>query len=409
MAELLKVLSSIDLFFIGLCDIIGSGIFFIFIYILFIGKKWSIYAIILIGISSIISGLCYSEIVSIFKNNSSEFNLIASILGYNYSTFFSFLIILFQLFTIASIMIALCKYIFDDNNSSIYFGFFITTLTFVLLFLGIQLSANIISSIGVIIILLCITIIISGFVKIDFNEKSKRLLINQTATPFNFIVCCAFSVFLFSGYDSIIKVYEEVHPDDIKYIPVVIISSIVVSFIIYLLLTIIMLYTFDNSIKNENAPISILFRNLLNEKAFMISYVIGAIIIFGTFYGTSLISSRFIYGLAKNKILPQVLLQLSRYKTPYIILLLQFIVVITIVLFHNVIFSVDIANIFVFIILIHINIGIVIYRYNNGVKEGEFRMPFYYRDVPILPIFNSILIIVLLIVSVYILPDIIYS
>jgi amino acid transporter len=150
-----------------------------------------------------------------------------------------------------------------------------------------------------------------------------------------------------------------------------------------------MLYSSDNSIKKF--------------------YIIGAIIIFGTFYGTSLISSRFIYGLAKNKILPQELLVLSRYKTPYIILLLEFIVILIIVLFHNVIFSVDIANIFVFIILIHINIGIVIYRYNNGVKEGEFRMPFYYRDVPILPIFNSILIFVLLIVSIYILPDIIYS
>jgi amino acid transporter len=137
-------------------------------------------------------------------------------------------------------------------------------------------------------------------------------------------------------------------------------------------------------------------------------YILGAIILFGTLYGTSLISSRFIYGLAKNKILPQELLQLSRYKTPYIILLLQFIVVITIVLFHNVIFSLDMANIFVFIILIHINIGIVIYRYNNEVKEGEFKMPFYYRNVPILPILNSILIVVLLLVSIYILPDIIH-
>jgi amino acid transporter len=386
MNELLKVLSSMDLFFIALCDMLGTGIFVIFIHVLFVGKKWSIYAIILIAISSIISGLCYSEIVSIFKNNSSEFNLIASILGYNYSTFFSFLIILFQLFTIASIIIAFCKYVLNgyDNRLSIYLGVFITTLTFVLLFLGIQLSANIISSIGVIIILFMSYIIISGFVKIDFNRKSKRL-----SYSFNFIICCAFSIFLFTGYDSIIKVYEEIHPDDIKYIPVVIISSIVVSFIIYLFLSFIMLYSSDNSIKKF--------------------YIIGAIIIFGTFYGTSLISSRFIYGLAKNKILPQELLVLSRYKTPYIILLLEFIVILIIVLFHNVIFSVDIANIFVFIILIHINIGIVIYRYNNGVKEGEFRMPFYYRDVPILPIFNSILIFVLLIVSIYILPDIIYS
>ena len=91
--NLLKILTFKDLFFIGLCDIIGSGIFYIFIYTLLYGKKLSVYGIILIGISSIISGLCYSEIISIFKNNSAEFNLVASIFGNNYSKLFSILII----------------------------------------------------------------------------------------------------------------------------------------------------------------------------------------------------------------------------------------------------------------------------------------------------------------------------
>ena len=130
--NLLKILTFKDLFFIGLCDVIGSGIFFIFIYTLLYGKNFSILAVIIIGISSIISGLCYGEIISIFKNNSPEFNLVNTIFGENYSKIFSICIIFFQLFTIATIIIALNKYLFNDG---INFGLIITVITFLLLFM----------------------------------------------------------------------------------------------------------------------------------------------------------------------------------------------------------------------------------------------------------------------------------
>lgn len=391
--NLLKILTFKDLFFIGLCDIIGSGIFYIFIYTLLYGKKQSIIAIIIIGFSSIISGLCYGEIISLFKNNSSEFNLINSIYGENYSKFFSLSIILFQLFTIATIIIALNKYLFNDY---INFGLFITIIIFLLLFFGIKLSTNIINNIGIIILIILLFIIIIGL----FNIKPvKNAFINQsTSNIYNFLVCCTFVIFLYSGYDSIIKVYDEVHPDHIKYIPYAIIASIIVSLFLYLFLSIIMLYNFNNS--NINAPISYLYKIFLGNNAYYISYIIGAIILFGTSFDMSLISSRYIYGLAKNKILPDFLTNLSYFKTPYIILLLQFILVFILVLNNNVEFALIMANIFVFIILIHINLGIIIYRYKNNNNKNDFKMPFYYNNIPILPLVNISILIILLLVSI---------
>lgn len=390
--NLLKVLTFKDLFFIGLCDIIGSGIFYIFIYTLLYGKKQSILAVLTIGISSIISGLCYGEIISIFKNNSSEFNLVNSIFGENYSNIFSLTIIFFQLFTIATIIIALNKYLFKDN---IIFGLFITCVIFLLLFYGIKLSTNIINVIGIIILIILIFIITIGL----FNIKPvKNAFINQSTNTYNFLICCTFVVFLYSGYDSIIKVYDEVHPDHIKYIPYAIIGSIIIATILYLLLTIIMLYNFNSS--SINAPISYLYKLFLGDYAYYITYIIGAIILFGTSFDISLISSRYIYGLAKNKILPDFLTTLSCFKTPYIILLLQFIFIFILVLNNNVEFALSMSNIFVFIVLIHINLGIVIYRYKNEKKENEFKMPFYYNNIPTLPLINLILLIILLFVSI---------
>lgn len=405
--NLLKILTFKDLFFIGLCDIIGSGIFYIFIYTLLYGKRLSILGVILIGISSIISGLCYGEIISIFKNNSAEFNLISSIFGNNYSKIFSIIIIFFQLFTIATIIIALSKYLFNDSIYSLYFGILITIITFILLYFDIKLSSNIINSIGVIILIILIFIIIIGLFNIT---PSKNAFINKSPTYFNFLICCTFIVFLYSGYDSITKVYEEVHPDHIKYIPHAIISSIIVAGFLYLFLTIIMLYNFNNNkIKNINAPISLLYKLFIGDYAYYISFIIGAIILFGCAFDTSLISSRYIYGLSENNILPKNLMTLSLYKTPYIILILQFIFIFLIVLLHNVQFSLDMTNIFIFIILLHINLGIVIYRYNNQKNNDNFKMPFYYNNIPILPLFNSILIIILLIISIIILPNIVIS
>jgi hypothetical protein len=96
------------------------------------------------------------------------------------------------------------------------------------------------------------------------------------------------------------------------------------------------------------------------------------------------------------------------------------------VLIDNEKITMNMTNIFTFIILITINISIVLYRYynsenfinKNDIEKEEkniiknlnneidiiYKMPFYYKEIPILPLINSIFLFILLIVCFIIFP-----
>ena len=397
MKELLKSLSFKDLFFINLSDIIGSGIFVLFIYVLIYGGKDTMYAMLLVTISSIISGFTYSEIVSIYKNNSSEYNLFNDIFGNKLSNTFSIIQSMHQITTIATVILAASYYIFGDTNYyyNMIFSILLLIIICLLNYFGIQLSSFILNFIGVITLVLLIFIIIYGFANINKqNIISKNDYINKNTSILNILICSTILMFVFEGYDSATKMYEEIRPDTINKIPSVISSSIIVTAIIYLLLAYLMLYVFnDKNIKKIYNPISKLYKIFLGKNAYNISYALGAIILFGTCFGESLSTSRYMYGLSENNVLPNFLTKLSNYQTPYYIILLQFVITLILILFNNVIFSLDISNIFLFIMLLLVNICIVIYRYKNREKKDDesYKMPLYYKGIPILPIINTII------------------
>lgn len=403
--ELLEYLDFKDLFFINLCDIIGGGIFVLFTFILSFGGKNTIYAFILITLSFLISGMAYAEIVSIFKNNSSEYNLISNVINDKYAQLFSILIILFGIFTTATIIISCSKYVFNDNYIyNLSFSIILACSIFLLNFYGIEISSIILNIIGIIIILLLIFIIIYGH--INLNKFKKKSFNNSKTKPLNFFICSIFIVFLFAGSDNITKMYNEIKSDTKKYIPYIIISSIIFSSIIYILLANLMINVFDEKmLKNEYNPISLLYKIFLGNNAYFISFFAGLIILLGSAFAVSLASTRYTYGLSKNNVLPNYLQKLSSYNTPYFIIIIHLVIVLLITITNNQNAALDLTNIITFIILLHINICLIIYRYNNKKNDKSYKMPLYYKSIPILPVFNSIFLFILLIISIFILPD----
>lgn len=411
MTELNKILRFKDIFFIGLSDIIGAGLFAIFTSTILYGGTNTIPAFITIAISSMISGLTYSEISSLFKSNISEITLLKEVYSEEYSYFISYIIVFFQLFTIVTIIIALSKYIFNDNRFyGILFSIIIISIIYLINYYGIGLSSFIINIVSLITVICLIFIILYGlsFGNINSNKKMNNFSIKQTGL-YGFLISCTFIIFLFSGYDSVCKVYDEIHEDTVEYIPECIVSIIIISTFIYIFIAYLIIKLFkDKDIINEFTVVAQLYKILISNKAYYFAYVIGIFIVIICALTGTLTMSRYVYGLSKDNMLPVYLTQLSKYKTPTNILLLSFIFSIFLAIMDNEKITMNITNIVVFIILISVSSALVIHRYNNKDSTDDdksYKMPFYFNGVPILPIFNTIFLIILLITCFIIFPE----
>jgi amino acid transporter len=429
MQELKKILDFKDLLFISLSDIIGVGLFVSFSNTLLYSGSNIFLAFIIISISSLISGLSYSEISFLYKSNISDFFIIKELFGETYSNFIAFCTFIFGLLTVSTIIITLSKNLFNKNrNQGVIFSIFILSILFIINYFGIELSRNIIDIISFISVILLVFIIIYGIIYIQkYDINIKNTFSNNDAGIFGFLKTCTFLIFLFAGYNSIFKMYDEIKKETIKDLPLCCSTSIIISSIIYILITFLIIKLFnDIDIREELAPLSILYKKLIGILSYKITYYISIIIIIGACFTTLLSETRYIYGLSKEKILPDIFAKLSIYNTPYYTLILAYIICIMLVLIDNEKITMNMTNIFTFIILITINISIVLYRYynsenfinKNDIEKEEkniiknlnneidiiYKMPFYYKEIPILPLINSIFLFILLIVCFIIFP-----
>lgn len=441
MGELNKILDTKDLLLISLSDIIGAGLFVVFSSTLLYGGSNIILSFIVITISSLISGLVYTEILLIYKSNISDIFITKEIFGEPYSNFIAYCTFIFGLLTASTMIIALSKYIFNKNRGyGVLFSLSIVSILFIINYFGIELSRDIINIISFTTLILLIFIIIYGIIyvqKYDVNIINK--FSNKDTGVVGFLKTCTFIIFLFSGYNSIFKMYDEIKKDSLINLPICCSSSIIISSIIYILITFLIIKLFnDKDILNDFTTVSLLYKKLLGLTSYKIIYYISIIIIICASFATLLTNTRYMYGLSKENILPSIFSKLNEYNAPTYTLILSFIICVLLVIIDNEKITMNMTNIFTFIILITINISIVLYRYynteafinnnnteafinnntnidkQNNIKKEEqyelnefnifYKMPFYYNEIPILPIINSIFLSILLIVCFIIFP-----
>lgn len=419
MHELNKFLTFKDILLINLCDIFGAGLFAIFSSTLLQGGTNIIWAFIVTTISCIISGLVYAEIISIYGTNISEITILKDIYGKYYGNMMAYLMAFLELLIASTIMIALSKYIFKSNRFlGILLSFTIITTIFIINYYGIELSTLVINTITIIMIILLIFIILYGYLfsNVIITKKTSNKFSKKQTGLYGFFVCCTFIIFLFTGFDSVAKIHDEIKHEEIDKIPNCITLSIIIVAVIYILLTLLITRIFnDEDIKDDFLTIPLLYKILIGNTGFVITYIIGILIVIGSIITILLTTSRYMHGLSKDNILPEIMSELNEYKTPTLILLLSYIICIIFIFIDNEKLAMNLSNIFVFIILVSTNFALVIYRFydynqiilkknndgrniNNKDINKQYKMPGYINNIPILPIINSVFLSILLFV-----------
>lgn len=299
------LLSLTDLILMGLANIIGAGIFVIIGKSIKYGGKQTIFALLIPAFISLIMGFCYIEIYSRFKSSITEYLAVQNTMGEITGQIMLYLTYFFAIFSGVTIVISISKYIghfhtlsYIKNSSFFQIGFsiFLLCLMSFINYIGMETSKFVANSISILMIIILGTIILLSLKFISYDK-----IVTIPDVPWDsFVLSAVLSLFLFNGYDFLVKISDDVaNPDNIK---TALVASISITTLIYIAIIIsaICLLGFKQSSSTYNI-ITKMYQALTNKYISVIVFVIGAFIMFNTAFLSVLSATRFMEGLGKEK------------------------------------------------------------------------------------------------------------
>jgi len=388
MSELKRQMGLFQLTMYGTGLILGAGI-----YVLigeatgFAGDSVWI-AFVLGSIVALFAGFSYAELSSIFPKAAAEYVFIKNAFKNN---FFAFLIgwltSITSIITAATVALGFGGYFAEFVDIPIIISAIgLLVILSIVNFVGIRESAwtntifTIIEASGLIII------IIIGF---TFSNPEP---VNYFESPSGFTgIAIAFVLifFAFIGFEDMANVAEEVKRPK-KTIPKAIILSVLISGIIYVLVSLAVVRVVNwEELATSAAPIALVAEKGLGSEAHILLSSIALFAITNTVLITLVAGSRMFYGMAREKVFPAIFEKIHfKTKTPWIAVI---IILVTSIAFTLVGDIVIVANITVFAIVITfaaINLAVIVLRYTEPDIERKFRVPINIGKFPILPLFG---------------------
>jgi APA family basic amino acid/polyamine antiporter len=401
--ELKKELELKDLIFMGLGNIVGAGVFVILGRTVLFGGKFTIPAFLIVSFLSIVMGLVYLEIHNRYKSDITEYLAIKDTFGEKIGKISLYIIYLFAVFSAVTITIAMTKYISNHgyftnifNNRKwleIVFSIILISLMCYINYRGIETSKIVANTIGI-----AMLIVLSGIVLLGTKHFHIKKIMNGPKVEWNsFLLATILALFLFNGYDLIIKMNNETkNPEDTSK---ALIGTIGLTTIIYLLILIGCLSVLGyKKMTKSYHPLSEIYEFLVNKKVAIISYILGIFIMFNTAFLSLLSGTRFMYGLGKDKEIhySDFWTTLSKYQTPKNAILFTFILAICLTLINNEVTMTIFTNTSVLFILLLIACSILIIRWrerNEKEKEKHNFIPGNIKNIPVVVILSIIILI----------------
>jgi APA family basic amino acid/polyamine antiporter len=318
---LLKSLTLSNLTFIGLGDIFSAGIFVLITQCIQYSGENIYWVFLFITTLIMISGLSYCEISDIYPDNTAEQQAIRDGIHPIAGRISNFLIYFYGIATTSTILVSIAKYLetnYHENKNrltnSMFSGIFrkydklekngylnpiITTILLVVMTVwnlsGIQVSKKIIQSIIVILISLLSILFVGGFSKNPLTIPKNTFPSKSS----NFILASVLFIFLYDGYDSIIKMKEEAINQ--KDVPYAILLSIIISSCLYFICIYLgrkwMSFT---EITKSITYIPSLFSKIFGNSYYSLILLIGLIIMLNSSFISYLATTRYLYGVAHD-------------------------------------------------------------------------------------------------------------
>ena len=397
-----KELGLMDLIFLGLGCIIGSGVFVILGRTIKFGGKYTLISFIIVALLSLVMGYCYIEIYSRYKSDITEYLAVKNNIGEKTGKITLIIIYLFSVFSAITVVVSITKYIGRNGfnlfkNSAmkeIGFSIFLITVMTIINLAGIKTSKLVCNSIGIMMMLILGGIILLGGNKVCINKLKNGPKIKWDS----FVLATILALFLFNGFDIIVKMSDEAKNE--KDTKKALVWTITSTGLIYLLVIIIGICILGyGKISGTYHPISMIYEYLVNKKFGYLVYVLGGIILFNTAFLTLIGATRFLYGLARDDeiIFSDKLSVVDKNKTPRNAIYATFGLSVASALLNNEVILAVFTNFSAMYILILVAISVLIIRWRERNNEKEKEEHNYIRgnigNIPV-PVVLSLMVMI---------------
>jgi APA family basic amino acid/polyamine antiporter len=384
----------------GVGNVLGAGIYALIGEV--VGKTGNIswLAFVLASITGALTGLSYAELSAMYPKSAAEFVYTEEAFKKRSLSFILGWIIIFSgILSAATVALAFGGYLSDlIGISSIVFNILFAIILVLGLsmvnFIGIKTSTRtniiftLIEASGLIII------IILSF----FGQQEPNYFSLPSGSSFVVIFSAvALIFFAYIGFEDIANIAEEVKEPH-KNVPKAIIYSIIITTILYCFTAIAVVKILPfNQIGLYEAPLKDVASEILGPGGGVIMSSIALFATANTVLIMLIVTSRMMYGMARDKALPESLSRISpKYRTPIIAVLLTAGFTLIPIFFGDISL---IAHATVFGVLINfflVNISLIALRRKKPDLERPFELKPSYKGVPIIALLGSIICIALL-------------
>lgn len=362
-SKLKKELTLLELVLMGIGIIVGAGIYVL----IGIGASLAGNALwisfVLASIVAVFTGLSYAKLSFLFPKSSAEYIYIKNAFDENFALAAVLLIILSSVVGASVVAIGFSEILlsFLQNFFRIYINISSHILAILLificsffLFLGIKKSALLSVSVTFFSIMGLLIII---FFSIPYFGKESIFTIKN---PFGIFEASALIFFAFIGFESIPRLAEETKNPK-KNIPLAIILSIVITAIIYVLISISSISIIGSeALSRSNNPLGDVAKSVLGNYGLLIVSLFGLFATFSTSFLILLSTSRIIYGIAEQDIFPKIFLVVSKKRrVPQNSIIFVTILSVLFCFLKNLKFLANLANFFILFIFILVNISLI--------------------------------------------------
>ena len=381
-AQLSRQLGLMDLVGMGVGGVVGSGIFILFGTILRLAGKSSFLALLLAAIPNILTAMAYAELSGMYQRNDVEFKSVEDAFSKNIATVTLYILLMFMVFNTVTVLLfighALDFLSVDAFTITLPVLFILSIINYV----GIKTSKSITNIMAVIEITLLLVV---SLVAVHAWKPSRIISFPKTnSKQASFWLASFLALFLFTGYDSVVKFSDETK-DPANTVPRAMILTIVIVTILYLAIA---LSTTSIDSVNTASPVRGLYEALINKNTGWIVAVLGMFIVVNTAFIGVISMSRFVYGLSKDGELPSFLDDVNeRFQTPHNAIIAVFVAFSIALLVYNPEKTAAISNIFFMVFMIVMMLNVIILR----VRHPEKKRPFNITGMPILMVCGILL------------------
>ncbi|MFX1310564.1 MAG: APC family permease [Promethearchaeota archaeon] len=384
----------------GVGNVLGAGIYALIGEVVGITGNLSWLAFILASITGALTGLSYAELSAMFPKSAAEFVYTEEAFKKRILSFILGWVIIFSgIFSAATVALGFANYLSNlFGISSIFLVVLFAILLIIILsminFIGIKTSTRtniiftLIEASGLIII------IIIGL----FGTEGPNYFILPVGSPPTVIFSSvALIFFAYIGFEDIANIAEEVKEPH-KNLPRAIIYSIIITTILYCLTAISVVNILPyNVLASSGAPLRDVAETIMGPIGGLIMSLIALFATANTVLIMLIVTSRMMYGMARDKALPEGLSKISlKHRTPIMAILFTTIFTVIPVFFVNIRIVADATVFGVLINFFLVNISLIALRKTKPDAERPFKVKPNIKWVPVIALLGSIVCISLL-------------